>query len=84
VVVDATGDTAQHTAVDTIRALDRGVFPRAHRATELRLAIQADAIAIARVLGDARTGRILARKDDLSTRYGEGRAWEVALTRMAR
>jgi hypothetical protein len=54
----------------------------ARRATELRLAVQGDAVALADALGPDRVGAILAAKDALSTRIGEGRAWSTAAERL--
>ncbi|MDP2310247.1 MAG: hypothetical protein Q8P18_29800 [Pseudomonadota bacterium] len=82
--VRAVGTPTQQRAVDELRRLDEGVLPAARRAMTLRLAVQADAIALAEALGPARVGAIVADKDGLSTRIGEGRAWASAIERMAR
>ncbi len=83
-VVRATGSAEQRAAIVALRARDRATLPLAERATALRRAVQAHAVAIASALGDARVGRILARKDALSTELGEGRAWEAARARVSR
>ncbi len=57
--------------------------PLLQRSMALRVAVQDHAIVIADVLGPERVGVILAKKDTLSTRYGEGRAWMTAIERLA-
>ena len=81
-IVRAVGDSTQKSAIQALHALDQGVMPRARRAMTLRVAVESDAVAIADVLGPERVGVILARKEDLSTRYGEGRAWSAAIERV--
>ncbi len=59
------------------------VFPPPSRASversrALRLAIEADAVALADQLGPARVSAFLAHKEDLSEWYGEGRTWQQA------
>jgi hypothetical protein len=83
-LVRAVGTPAQQAALGELRGLDQTVLPHARRAMTLRLAVQADAIAIAEALGPTRVGAILADKDGLSTRIGEGRAWEAAIERVTR
>ncbi|MES2644329.1 MAG: hypothetical protein V4850_32890 [Myxococcota bacterium] len=83
-LVRAVGTPAQQAALGELRVLDQAVLPHARRARTLRLAVEADAVAIAEALGPARVGAILADKDGLSTRIGEGRAWAAAIERVAR
>lgn len=52
--------------------------PRAERSRALRLAIEADAVALAELLGPERVQVMVARKEDLSEWYGEGRVWRQA------
>jgi hypothetical protein len=78
-VLRATGTPGQRAALDAARP---DVEPLLRRSTALRLAIERDAIAIADLLGPYRVGAILAQKDSLSTRYGEGRAWSAAASRV--
>lgn len=82
-VARASGTPEQQFAVAQLRAVDQEMLPHARRARTLRLAVQADAIALAEALGPARVGRIVARKDALSTEVGEGRAWAEAIERVA-
>jgi hypothetical protein len=51
---------------------------RAERSRALRLAVEADAIALANLLGPERVRAFVARKEDLSEWYGEGRVWREA------
>ncbi|MDO9280289.1 MAG: hypothetical protein Q7U06_00130, partial [Pseudomonadota bacterium] len=83
-LVRTVGTPAQQAALAELRGVEQGVLPHARQAMTLRLAVQADAIALAEALGHARVGAILADKDGLSTRIGEGRAWAAAIDRVAR
>lgn len=80
-VIRTVGSAEQKIAVGKLRPADTQALRQ--RAMQLRLAVQADAIVIAEVLGPERVATILARKDTLSTRYGEGRAWATAIERTA-
>lgn len=51
---------------------------RAERSRALRIAIEADAIALADALGPERVRAFVAHKEDLSEWYGEGRVWREA------
>jgi len=58
-------------------------FPPPDRASAehsraLRLAVEADAVALAEELGPERVQVFIARKEDLSEWYGEGRVWREA------
>lgn len=53
------------------------------RSATLQRAIEADAMAIAAVLGDDRVAAIVAHKEELAERYGEGRIWVLAHQRLA-
>ena len=80
-VIRTVGSAEQKVAVGKLRPADTRALQQ--RAMELRLAVQTDAVVIAEVLGPERVATILARKDTLSTRYGEGRAWATAIERTA-
>lgn len=82
VVVNTTGTEEQRAALRALRTLDQGVMPHARRAMEARVAVEDDAVALAEALGPERVGAILARREELSTRYGEGRAWAAAIERV--
>lgn len=82
-VVRALGTPAQQAALAEVRGLEQGVLPHARRAMTLRLAVSADAVALAEAMGPERVGAVLADKDGLSTRIGEGRAWAAAIERVA-
>lgn len=55
-----------------------GWVANAERSRALRLAIEADAVALAEALGPARVQAFIAHKEDLSEWYGEGRVWREA------
>jgi hypothetical protein len=54
------------------------------RGAALRMGIEADAQGLAAALGPARVSTIVAAKDTLATRYGEGRLWAQAGEALAR
>ncbi|MDP2313797.1 MAG: hypothetical protein Q8P41_12890, partial [Pseudomonadota bacterium] len=82
-LVRTVGTPAQQAALAELRGIDQGALPRARRAMTLRLAVQADAVALAEALGPERVGAIVAQKDALATRIGEGRAWAGAIERVS-
>jgi len=51
-----------------------GADPRGH---SLRLAVEADALAIAEVLGPERVGWALAQREELSAAYAETATWQA-------
>lgn len=55
-----------------------GWVANADRSRALRLVIEADAVALAELLGPERVLAFIARKEDLSEWYGEGRVWREA------
>ena len=80
--MSAVGSDPQRAAVAEMRAAQGQGGQRFERANALRLAVEQDAVALALALGDDRVGHILARKDELSTAFGEGRAWDAAIDRL--
>ena len=53
-----------------------GAAPDAQAGAELRLAVEADAVALAEVLGPVRVGYALTHREDLSATFGETATWD--------
>ena len=75
-VLEATHDPRQA----SLRRQDSALFTQA---TALRLSLEADAIALAGVLGPTRVKAFVAARPLLSAAYGEVRVWEQAAERVA-
>lgn len=77
-VVQATGTPEQRAAVAAF-----GRPPQGHaHAVELRMAVEADAVAIAEALGPARVAAAVAERERLADAVGEGRLWARAVERV--
>lgn len=82
--VRATGSSEQRDEVDRIAREAGALGEVGERARALRVTVEEDAARIAVALGPARVEAILARRDELSTRVGEGRVWTEAAERLRR
>lgn len=74
-VVQALGTAEQRRKAEALGP-DRSAQERSR---SLRLAVQADAIELAKLLGTERVGLIVAHRETLGEWYGEGRVWREAL-----
>lgn len=78
-VVQATGTPEQRAAVAAF-----GRPPEGHaRAVELRIAVEADALGIADVMGPERVAAAVAERERLADAVGEGRLWARSVERLA-
>lgn len=74
-VVAQGGDPEQRRLLEAARAAEGKVMPLLPRSQALRLAVEADAMALAEVLGPARVTAFVAHREALSAVYGETLVW---------
>lgn len=81
--VHTSGDPAQRAALDALLRDAEALREDAERARALRVAIEEDAAELAVALGPERVGIVLAERDALAERIGEGRIWAEAIRRVS-
>ncbi|MCB9742366.1 MAG: hypothetical protein H6741_06135 [Alphaproteobacteria bacterium] len=69
------GDAEQRRLLERARAAEGRVAPLLPRSQSLRLAVEADAVALSEALGPARVTRFVADREPMSARLGETLVW---------
>ena len=72
----------QRRAMAAARALLDQIRPLADENQRLRLAVEQDALALAQVLGSERLAVVVAQKESLADRVGEGWLWRDVIDRV--